>query len=500
MHGHRRSNLDLANKLYSSPINIEFVKIEESHIGSLIYALKELQNEVKAYYEHDQVLLDETETFVRVCRKVVGTLCNYSAYFKENNDLIIKYFTLTKKQVYADLFKKSIEPIINIIKILRKQENNSYADALSQLLIEKQISPNNTYILTKKNSPNEYIEINHTNYKVMRDKEFVSLGIFADVVIFLGTPNYFSKKFSTIFHGNKIIFIGYSCFENRLVKSKSFLNLINDDHLINTIYEDVTFEKGFSGLDFKETFTKETIKKSEKILISYFENFSPEGNIEVKLATISHNDYIFLPIRQKVNVVDRDSLRVFQKEVEDVVIEDLLIFREQNASNLVREEADNIMGANANEYRESLEKWKKRLRYHVRKKGIKAVSKILIDRYKLSVAKENNIKNWMSNQSIKPSCLSELLKALRFDPQEIKEILNAATEIRSAHISAGHHISRTLMNELDKDLENIINENGFYRFESKKFEESFFNIAEIEKISDETYFIPENETLKIIKG
>ncbi len=170
------------------------MKIEESHIGSLIYALKELQTEVKAYYEHDQLLLDETETFVRVCRKVVGTLCNYSAYFKENNDLIVKYFTLTKKQVYADLFKKSIEPIINIIKILRKQENNSYADALSQLLIEKQISPNNTYILTKKNSPNEYIEINHTNYKVMRDKEFVSLGIFADVVIFLGTPSYFSKN------------------------------------------------------------------------------------------------------------------------------------------------------------------------------------------------------------------------------------------------------------------------------------------------------------------
>ena len=119
---------------------------------------------------------------------------------------------------------------------------------------------------------------------------------------------------------------------------------------------------------------------------------------------------------------------------------------------------------------------------------------------KLTVAKENNIKNWMSNHSIKPSCLNELLKAFNFDTQEITEILNAATEILSAHISAGHHISRSLMDELDKDLENVINENGFYTFESKKFEGAFFNIEEIKRISNETYFIPENETLKIIKG
>ncbi|MEH7522138.1 hypothetical protein V7149_02465, partial [Bacillus sp. JJ1503] len=105
-----------------------------------------------------------------------------------------------------------------------------------------------------------------------------------------------------------------------------------------------------------------------------------------------------------------------------------------------------------------------------------------------------------SSQSIKPSCLKELLEAFKFDTQEKKEILNAANEIRSAHISAGHYISRRLMKELDENLETVIEENGYYSFESKAFEGAFFNIEEIKRISNETYFVPENETLKIIKG
>lgn len=106
MHGNRRANLDLANKLFSSPVKIEFVRIEEDHIGKLMYSLKELKEEVMEYYEHDQLLLEETEAFIKVCRKVVGTVQSYRTYFKENNDIIVKYFTLTKKRIYTDLFKK----------------------------------------------------------------------------------------------------------------------------------------------------------------------------------------------------------------------------------------------------------------------------------------------------------------------------------------------------------------------------------------------------------
>ncbi|MGK9430140.1 DISARM anti-phage system protein DrmE domain-containing protein [Bacillus atrophaeus] len=503
MLGHRRADLGLANKFYSSPVKVEFILVKEDYIGQLIQALKDLKYEVKNYYEHDQLLLEETETFIQACRRVVGTINKYSTYFRENNELIVKYFTLTKRRIYADLFKNNIEPIVDLIKTLRKKQNNAYVETLLKLVTEKHLSSVNTYILTKEKPSDELIEVNGLKYKLMTDKEFIDLGIFADAVIFLGTPGYFDSKFSTVFYGKQTIFMGYSCFAIRLGKKKSFSNLINSNHLINTIYKDVNIDKGFSGLDFKETFVKGRIKKSEEYLINQFESITHTSlgeKVEVKLATISNDNYIFLPIRQKVNVIDRDSLKISQEAIKDLSAGDLLIFRDHNASSLIREEADNIMGVNAERHRESLEKWKRRLRHNVKRKGIDRVSKILRRSYKISVATENNIKNWMSNDSIRPSCLDELLQALKFDQEVINEILSAASEIRSAHISAGHHISRSLMNELDRDLENVVNENGFYMIESKEFKGACFNIEEIKNISNEIYFIPENEILKIIKG
>jgi len=484
-------------------VNIEFIKVEEDSIGQLIHALKNLKNAVKTYYEYDQVLIEDTDLFIRICRKVVGSIQNYSTFFKANNEQIVKYFSLTKKTIYADLFIKNVEPIIDLIKVLRKQDHNGYIDTLKIIENQKQIIGENTYLLTKHEILDKYIEVNESKIKIMNVKEFVEEGLFGEHIIFLGTSSYFDRKFSEIFYGNHVIFLGYSCFENRLIKRESFSNLINSNVMINTIYNGVNIDRGFIGIDYKETFLTKDEKKSEEAVISQFEN---EVNVivgekvEVKLATISHNNYIFLPVNHKVNVINRESLKITQEKVSHLSIGDLLVFRTQNASNLVREVADTLMGINAEKYRLSLEKWKKRLRINVKRKGIERVSKILTDRYGIEVAKENNIKNWMSSYSIKPSCLNELLKAFNFNIQETEEIVNSAQKINSAHISAGHQISQALMNELDGNMESNLDENGFYTFESNEFEGSSFNIEEIKKISNETYFISENEALKIIKG
>lgn len=501
--GYRRANLGLANELYSSSVNVEFIKVEEERIGQLMHALKRLKSSVKSFYENDEVLLERTDEFIGVCRKVVGSVSNYSTYFETNNMSIVNYFSLTKRSIYADLFEKNVVPIIGLIKLLRKQDNNAYIDVLNKLGHRKSINAENTYILTRQKIVNEYIETNNMKIKVMRDKEFVDHGIYAEHIIFLGTSSYFDRKFSEVFYGKYTFFLGYACFENRLLKRESFSDLINQSDLINTVYKGVTIDKGFTGIDFKETFLSGNEKKSEEDVISRFQNIasvSLEEKVEVKLATISHNNYIFLPKGQSVNVIDRESLKITQEKVKELSAGDLLVFRTQNASNLVREVADKLMGINAKKYRSNVEKWKKRLRFNVDKKGIDKISRILIERYGIKVAKENNIKNWMSSYTIKPSCLNELLEAFKFDFLEKEEIITAASEIVSAHISAGHQISHVLMNELDENLEGIIDENGFYTFESTEFEGASFNIEEIKKISKETYYIPEKEILKIIKG
>lgn len=502
MPGYRRADLDLANKLYSSPVKVEFQKVEDDYVGRLMHALKELKQEVYIYYEGDQLLSEETDQFIKVCRRVVETLDNYSTYFQDCDKMIVKYFTLTKKQIYVDLFIGKVEPIIALLKILRKKQSNSYIDTLQKLIKNKKMSLENSYILTKKKPLRDFININGVNLRIIPDKEFVKLGVFADTVIFLGTPNYFDRKFSEIFYGKHTVFLGYSCFENRLVKNNSFSDLISRDYQISMKYKDVSLDRGHSGLNYRDAFLDNEDNKSVEAVIKLIENIKtlPEKKVEAKLATISNKNYVFLPILEEINVIDKYSLKISQAKVIDLSIGDLLVFRNQNGSNLIEEVANSIMGTNAKGYREEIEKWKKRLRYNVNKKGIKTVSRILTDRYNIAVAKETNIKNWISTYSIKPSCLNELLTALKFDMQDKEEILKASEEIVSAHISAGHIISQALMKELDQNLESVIDENGFYTFESKEFEGASFNIEEIINISNETYFIPDDYVLKVVKG
>ncbi|MDQ0481080.1 hypothetical protein [Guptibacillus hwajinpoensis] len=500
MLGYRRADLDLANELYSSQVKVEIQKVENEYVGRLMHALKELKQEVYSYYEGDQLLTEETDLFIKICRRVVVTLSNYSTYFKECDEMIVKYFTLTKRDIYAELFKEKVEPIIALLKILRKKQSNSYIETLQKLFTDK-MSIEKTYILTKKKPLNDFVTINGMNYKIMLDKEFVNLGVFADAVIFLGTPNYFSRKFSEIFYGKHTMFLGYSCFESRLVKNKSFSDLVSHEYQISTKYKGVSLDKGYSGLNYRDTFLNIKENKSEEAVIKQIENINvlPEKKVEVKLATISNKNYVFLPILEEINLIDKYSLKISQAKVIDLSIGDLLVLRNQNGSNLIKEVANSILGTNAKRYRERTEKWKKKLRFNVNKKGIKTVSRILTDRYNISVATENNIKNWISTYSIKPSRLNELLTALKFNVKDKEEILEAAEETVSAHISAGHLISQALMKELDKNLESVIDENGFYTFESKEFEGASFNIEEIIDISNGTYFIPEDYVLKVIK-
>ncbi|MDZ5781888.1 hypothetical protein [Marinococcus luteus] len=498
MLGSRRADLELANNFYSTPINVEFINIEQGYVEKLIRALKELKSEVSTYYDGDLLLVEETETFIKVCRNVVGTLSNYSIYFHEQNEIIVRYFTLLQKKIYIDLFNKKIEPIIALIKILRKLQSNAYIDALSKLINERSFTLEETYILTKKERLNNFFKLKGRELKKLSAKEFIDLGIFAENIIFIGTPGYFDRKFSEIFYGKNIIFLGYSCFENRIVRNNSFSDLINQDFQINTIYKDVTFVGAHAGLEYEEIFV---IENSEEAIISRFKNKEVlfEDKIEVKLATISNKNYVFLPVLDELNIIDKETLKVSQVKVENLTIGDLLLFRNYNGSNLIKETANKIMASKAEVYRESTRKWKEELNLGVKKYGIKNFSKILKDEYKISIANEQNIKNWTSKYSIKPSCLKALLTALKFSEKDKEEVLNATDEILKAHISAGRLISQSLMNELNENLESLIEENGFFKFKSKEFKGAYFNIEEIIKISSETIFVSENEVLKVIK-
>lgn len=502
LHGNRRSNIELANKLFSSEINIKFIKIEEESIDLLMHLLKKLNSTVKSYYEYDELLFEQTDDFISQCRKVVGSIADYKNFFEKIDADVTSYFTFTKKKIYKDLFEEYIKPIIEVIKVLRRKESNAYLEGLERLQVEYGLGNKNTYIITKQKTEYESLNLNNNYISMLSAKEFLEKGIFAKYILFLGTPGYYDQKFSEVFYGENVFFLGYSCFENRLIKRNVFSNIVGTKDIINTLYKNVEMSDSFSGINYKDSIQSKIDSKSEEVLVEQYEKaalFDIQDAVEVKFVRISNNNYIFLPLTQKVNIIERDTLKILTEYVKDLQIGDLLVFRSHNASNLIKEVADKILGDDAKRFRLYVEGWKRRLRINVERKGVQSVSRILKIKYKINEASENNVKNWISEDAFNPYSLDRLLYALKFDEQEIIRIIEATKKIVSAHISAGRKISRDLMNELDEGLESLVDVHGFYTFKSRNFEDSYFNIEIIKSISNKTYFVQEKEVMKIIK-
>lgn len=500
MLGNRRANIELTNKLFAISNTVDFVQISEPLIEQLMEGIRKLKIEVKLYFEQDLLLLHEVDMFAKTFQKIVGVSLNYSTYIRNNEPSINRFHKFTNARIYRELFGNYIRPIMKTLTQLKNEVRNAYMEKLEEI-VKDNSEKNNVFVITRHRLTEETIQVADRKIKAYKDSDYINIGIFADHLIFIGTPSYYDRKFSEIFYSKKTTFLGYSCFENTIVKRNAFSNVINEQQTINTNYKGVALGQGYKGINFKVEIEKGLELHDQEKIVEEMEkkSVSLEDKVFVKLAIVSNNCSIFIPVGQKVNVLNRETMKVNPMDAKQLVGGALLVFRSQNGATLIREVADQIIGEKATYYRSNIEKWKSKLRYNVEKKGIAKVSKILVRKYGISSAAENNLKNWVSAYSIRPKYLDEILDILRFNEEEKKEILLSANYIVRAHISAGHKISQTLIAEINTNLENSLDEKGYYKFESTVFAGASFNIEEIKQISDKIYLVPEQDVLKIFK-
>lgn len=485
--------------MFGNSIEVDFLKIDEPKITELMRLLKDFKQTIRFNYESDLFLQQNADKFVKVLQRVVGVLRDYSTYVKANQQEIFEFAKILKTPNYIGLYEEQIAPILRILKELLSENRNGYVTKIEEMIDE--IGKDGIYLITKYKMHVAEFEFKNGVLPIMRDKDFIEAGIYAQHLIFIGTPSYFSLKFSNIFYANKTTFLGYSCFENKINVKNAFFNFLTEEFVINTIYKDSLLAKGFSGIDYSSEIEKPLEKNlTEEVILAVTkrnQEVERKQRVEAVAAYISNKHFLFIPVNQRVNILNRDSLEVEQSLVKDIKEGDLLIFRSQNGADLIREVADEIIGEEAPKLRKHLAIWKSKLIANVDKYGLEKVSIILRQKYKITSATEANIKNWMNPYSIKPRSLEQLLTVLKFDERTQKIIQSSATKIRNAHTAAGHSISRRLKQEINQNIESIIDEKGYYRFESTLFKGASFNIEEIQKLTEKTFSIPENDVLKI---
>lgn len=497
MLGNKKTNIEFVNNLFETPNKVNFVQIEESAIGTLMDLLKGFKRTIKQEYEHDIRLQQDADEFIKTLQRIVGILRDYSTYVRANQAELFEFVKSVKTPNYIDLYEQHISPIMKVLKDLLPEYRNGYVEKIEQIIKNE----DDVYVITRHKMHDTTFQFKEFELPVMREKEFIELGIYVKHLIFIGTPSYFPQKFSEIFYADQTTFLGYSCFENKIQHKKAFSKLVKSDLLINTFYKNVKLDRGFSGMDYKIEIEKPLEKLTTEQFLKAAESRSQgsdnDQGILVVAAYISNNHFLFIPVNQNVNILERETFKVSQARIKEMKVGDLLIFRSQNGADLIREVADEIIGENAQKLRKNLSIWKSKLIANIEKKDLERISQILRNKYKIKSATENNIKNWINPYSIKPNSLEQLLMALKFDDKSRKIIQSSANTIMSAHISAGHMISKGLMEEINANIENIIDENGYYKFDSKIFKGASFNIEEIQKLSTETFNVQESDVLKI---
>src|SRR5699024_1357646 len=155
---------------------------------------------------------------------------------------------------------------------------------------------------------------------------------------------------------------------------------------------------------------------------------------EASIVFLENDRFLFAPQDSKIRVFFPEEKNNFvkQKNFNEVEEDDYIVIRNESDTKLIAEVADQILKSKAKDYRLTQKKWKKRLLYNVEQKGINKVSQILSKKYRLKTASTVSIRNWCNENSISPTELPKLLKALKYTEKEVEEIYRKMKEIRRA--------------------------------------------------------------------
>lgn len=499
-------------ELYSTDNRtVLFKHVENNDLLTFANGLEHFKSEIQNKYADDNYLIECLNSLNKLFYKIASSLLPYNNIFsKETVDQIVIRLTQIKKS-YPALFTKSVIPLAKSFKQLIESTNNNLYDYLCNYINGKAKTGLKVGIVTKRaistderfliqNRLASYLKVSY-----FTDNSYRKVIEIFDEVVFVGNPGYFGDYAKNTFKGKIVTFISYDIFANSIIPNKIFED-IDKEGVYSTIFDNISFGeplKKKSNITLEQTeVLKNSVSKfleQEKKILKEYSHVA----VEASIVYLENDRFLFAPKDSKIRLLVASNDKAgFIKHInfKDVEEDDYIIIRNDRDTKLISEVADQeVLAENAEKYRFLQIEWKNRLRYYVKKKGIKKVSEILLNRYHIKTASANSVRSWCNEDSICPIQLPEILKALKYDEKKIREIYETMKEIQSAHRKAGRIISNKLMRELTNDISKELQEKGYYTFESKEFNGASFNIERIVSIDRLGHLISPYNLMKPIK-
>lgn len=491
----------MVNCHFSKSKNIRFLYADSYELEKLYTLCQEFSKEIGRGYEHEVYLKEVFSEFRRIINRFFTSIENYEVIVSNHLKDILNLLK-SLKSGYPNIFQDYCIPIATTLKEIQDSygDDNFIKEAIKVKIIEE--INENTYILTRYHTNLKSISFNDYEVPVIRANDFIKKNVFADNIIFIGSPYNFDEKFSTIFFAHNSYFINYRMFENQLKPNSNFTNLI-EGATYNSIYENVNVHKGLVGHRLEVDLGRITEILDENEVSKSYELSNKEINeldkIETRIIFLANKCYVFVPVLSKLRKLDKNTGELISVELKSLENDDLLLFRNNSSVDLIVEVANVLLGEKASVYRKYQNIWKKTLKGYIKKYGAKKFGQYLRNKG-ISTANEVNLRNWISPENIAPKNLRELLTIFKYNEERIQKIIVSTKRIKSAHISAGTHISKKLLEELNENLLEDVEEEGYVTFTSELFKGASFNIEIAKKISEKIMIVDRKDVLKIFRG
>lgn len=497
-------------ELYSlGETTVLFKHVESDKLLPFANSIEKYRLEIQNRYEYDDHLVEVLNLLKKVFFKLASSLLPYNKIInKDTEEQVLAKFIQIKKS-YPELFSKLVIQIAKSFKQLIEGTNNNLFEYLCNNINSKAEVGLKVAIVTKRAITIEEKFLIQNELKSFLKVSFFTENSFRksietfDEVVFVGNPTYFGEYVKNTFKGKVVTFISYDIFTNSISPNKIFED-IDKKGVYSTIFDNVSFgepiqKRSNITLDQAELLNNAVSKflEEQKNTLEVNSHYA----IEASIVYLENDRFLFAPKDSKIRVFSPNEKGNFIKQLnfKDIEEDDYIVIRNDRDTKLIAEVADHdVLKKNAEKYRLLQNEWKEKLRLNVKKKGMRKISEILIQKYHINTASMASLRSWCNEDSICPTELPKILKALKYDEDKLREVFETMKKIQLAHRKAGRIISDKLMSELSNDILKELQEKGFYTFMSKEFNGASFNIERIISIDRSRHLIAPYNLMKPI--
>ncbi|MBS3678938.1 hypothetical protein KGF86_01800 [Ornithinibacillus massiliensis] len=484
-----------------------FKHIESTDLLPFANSIEQLRLEIQNRYENDDHLIEVLNLLKKAFFKIAGSLLPYNKVIsKDTDDQILSKFIQIKKS-YPELFTKVVITIAKTYKQVIEGTNNNLYEYLCNYINSKAEAGLKVAIVSKRamtieerlliqNELKSFLKVSYfTENSFRKDIEIF------DEVVYIGNPSYFGEYVKNTFKGKIVTFISYDIFTNSISPNRIFEDIDNKG-VHSTIFDNVSFGE---PIQKKSNITIEQADLLDTAVSKFLEEqkntleVNSQDAVEASIVYLENERFLFAPKDSKVRVYSPNEKGNFIKQLnfKDVEEDDYIVIRNDRDTKLIAEVADHdVLKKSAEKYRLLQSEWKNKLRFNVERKGIRKVSEILLNKYHISTASMASLRSWCNEDSICPTELPKILKALKYDEDKIRDTYETMKKIQLAHRKAGRIISDKLMSELSNDILKELQEKGYYTFMSREFNGASFNIERIVSIDRSRHLIAPYNLMK----